>query len=193
MQKIIRLIIPLLLITSKITAMSSDTIYYECREELSFDTIPYMVKDQAFLDGLNELRMMLNDDKPYSLKRAEFLVEWAYSSGKMDYEKFCHDIDSVAYILKQFIAVNNIQQYKTAPNFALFEYFTKPSPMLAKQFIGSYRYDGYTSRDGRHINNVVYDSKSNTSLGYRVLNEHRRSHKRAQGNTYQFYIWQSIK
>ena len=54
-------------------------------------------------------------------------------------------------------------------------------------------YDGYTSRDGRHINNVVYDSKSNTSLGYRVLNEHRRSHKRAQGNTYQFYIWQSIK
>ena len=54
-------------------------------------------------------------------------------------------------------------------------------------------YDGYTSRDGRHINNVVYDSKSNTSLGYRVLNEHRRSHKRAQGNIYQFYIWQSIK
>lgn len=64
---------------------------------------------------------------------------------------------------------------------------------LAKQFIGSYRYDGYTSRDGRHINNVVYDSKSNTSLGYRLFNEHRRSHKSARGNTYQFYIWQSIK
>ena len=64
---------------------------------------------------------------------------------------------------------------------------------LAKQFIGSYRYDGYTSRDGRHINNVVYDSKSNTSLGYRLFNEHRRSHKSTQGNTYQFYIWQSIK
>ena len=64
---------------------------------------------------------------------------------------------------------------------------------LAKQFIGSYRYDGYTSKDGRHINNVVYDSKSNTSLGYRLFNEHRRSHKSTQGNTYQFYIWQSLK
>ena len=76
-------------------------------------------------------------------------------------------------------------------DWGLLDVFTHSS--LAKQFIGSYRYDGYTSRDGRHINNVVYDSKSNTSLGYRVLNEHRRSHKRAQGNTYQFYIWQSIK
>ena len=58
--------------------MSSDTVYYECREELSFDTIPYMVKDQAFLDGLNELQMMFDGKKPYSLKRAEFIVEWAY-------------------------------------------------------------------------------------------------------------------
>lgn len=39
----------------------------------------------------------------------------------MNYEKFCHDIDSVAYILKRFIEVDNIQQYKSAPNFALFE------------------------------------------------------------------------
>lgn len=69
--------------------MSSDTVYYECREELSFDTIPYMVKDQAFLDGLNELQLMLNGKIPYSLKRAEFIVEWAYSGGNMNYKKFC--------------------------------------------------------------------------------------------------------
>ena len=60
MQKITVIIILLLLITSKMSAMPNDTIYYECREELSFDTIPYMVKDQAFLDGLNELQLMLN-------------------------------------------------------------------------------------------------------------------------------------
>ena len=76
-------------------------------------------------------------------------------------------------------------------DWGLLDVFTHSS--LAKQFIGSYRYDGYTSRDGRHINNVVYDSKSNTSLGYRLFNEHRRSHKSARGNTYQFYIWQSLK
>ena len=60
MHKIISLIILFLLVTSKMTAMSSDTLYYECREELSFDTIPDMVKDQALLDGLNELQLMLN-------------------------------------------------------------------------------------------------------------------------------------
>ena len=60
MHKIISLIILFLLVTSKMTAMSSDTLYYECREELSFDTIPYMVEHQAFLDGLNELQLMLN-------------------------------------------------------------------------------------------------------------------------------------
>ena len=75
MQKITSMIILLLLATSNITAMSNDTIYYVCREELSFDTIPYMVKDQAFLDGLNELQMMLNEEKPSLLKRAEFIVE----------------------------------------------------------------------------------------------------------------------
>lgn len=125
--------------------MSSDTVYYECREELSFDTIPYMVKDQAFLDGLNELQLMLNGKIPYSLKRAEFIVEWAYSGGNMNYEKFCHDIDSIAYILKRFIEVNGIQQYKTAPNFALFEYFTKPSPMNGNKAF-SYDFEDFTGK-----------------------------------------------
>lgn len=111
MHKIQSLIIFFLLVTSKITAMSRDTIYYECLDELSFDTIPYMVKDQAFLDGLNELQLMLNGKIPYSLKRAEFIVEWAYSGGNMNYEKFCHNIDSIAYILKRFIEVNNNADY----------------------------------------------------------------------------------
>lgn len=129
MQRSINIILFLLLFAGKMTGMSTDTIYYECYKELSYDTVPYMIKDKAFLDGFNELRMMLNGERPYSLKRAEFIVEWAYSGGRMDYSKFCHDIDSVAYILKRFIEINNIQQYKTAPNFALFEYFTKPNPM----------------------------------------------------------------
>lgn len=129
MYKAIYLIILLMLVVSKTTASTNDTIYYERMNKLSYDTIPYMVKDKVFLEGFDELRKMLVGEEPYSLKRAEFIVEWAYSGGNMDYSKFCHDIDSVAFILKRFIEVNNIQQYKTAPNYALFEYFTKPSPM----------------------------------------------------------------
>lgn len=63
------------------------------------------------------------------------------------------------------------------------------SPM---QFIGSYRYDGFTSKDGKHIINIVSDSKSVVSLFYRIpvpiLGEHRRSLLKQLGNTYQFYI-----
>ena len=107
-MKIKSLIIFLLLFAYNITAKAiNDTIYYECRKEMSYDTIPYMVKDQAFFEGLNELLMMLNGKKEYSLKRAEFIVEWAYSGGKMDYTKFCNDIDKTVHVLKRFIEINN--------------------------------------------------------------------------------------
>lgn len=145
MQKITCLTIFLLLATSKMFAISVDTIYYEVRDKLSFDTIPYMVNDHVFLDGLNELLLMIKDEKPYSLKRAEFIVEWAYSGGKLDYSKFCHDIDSVAHILRRFIEENNIQQYKTAPNFALFEYFTKSNSMNGNKAF-SYDFEDFTGK-----------------------------------------------
>ena len=65
------------------------------------------------------------------------------------------------------------------------------SPM---QFIGSYRYDGYSSKDGIYINNVVFDSKSLTSLFYHLpFKNHRRSVSSKYGNTYQFYIWRTKK
>lgn len=145
MQKIATIIIFLMIISIKLTAKSNDTIYYESKKELKFDTFPYMVKDQVFLDGFNALQKMLNGDKPCSLKRAEFIVEWAYSGGKIKYEKFGHDIDSVAYIMKRFIDENNIQQYKTAPNFVLFEYFTKPSPMNNYKAF-SYDFEDFTGK-----------------------------------------------
>lgn len=81
MRQITNIIFFLLLISGKMAAMPADTVYYESQKSLSYDTIPYMIKDIAFLEGLNELQLMLNGAKPYSLKRAEFVVEWAYSGG----------------------------------------------------------------------------------------------------------------
>ena len=65
---------------------------------------------------------------------------------------------------------------------------------FVKQFVGSYRYDGYTSRDGKYINNVIMDSKSRTSLFYHsgFINP-RRKDGNMLSNTYQFYIWKSKK
>jgi RHS repeat-associated protein len=65
---------------------------------------------------------------------------------------------------------------------------------VAKQFIGSYRFDAFTSQDGTHLNNVISDSKSMYSLFLHGTDKTpRRSERKDLGNTYQFYIWQSLK
>lgn len=160
-KTISQIIIVFMLIVNK-TMANNDTVYYACKEDVSYDTIPYMVKDDAFFEGYNELREMLIGNKPCSLKRAEYIVEWAYSGGKVDYSEYCHDIDSVVYILKRFIEVNNLQKYKTSPNFALFEYFTKSSPMNGnKAFI--YDFDDFTGRND--FRNLFITKVMNTHKG----------------------------
>lgn len=69
------------------------------------------------------------------------------------------------------------------------------SPLSPMQFIGTYRYDGYSSKNGQSIYNIATDSKSLTSLGYHApfLKNHRRRQQKAFGNTYQFYLWKSPK
>lgn len=59
MYKIIRVIILLLLSASKTTATPVDTTYYVHAGELSYDTIPYMMKDSFFMESFNELERML--------------------------------------------------------------------------------------------------------------------------------------
>jgi len=67
---------------------------------------------------------------------------------------------------------------------------------LVKQFIGSYRFDSFTSQDAKYQNNMLSDSKSVYSL---LLHQtpsswdKRRSERNELGNTYQFYIWKSEK
>ena len=81
-----------------------------------------------------------------------------------------------------------------AVSWGLADYLTSSS--LVKQFIGSYTFDAYTSHDGKYLLNVISDSKSETSTFYHLFSDnrnHRRSEKRAMGNTYQFYIWKSKK
>lgn len=241
----------MLSVVNQTMARPNDTIYYACKEELSYDTIPYMVKDDAFLEGYNELREMLIGKEPCSLKRAEYIVEWAYSGGKMDYSKYINrntvrgtistlrcagDVLNVlphfcdALVLKFYVhqqlglACNRKYGLENHPyteavmsedfvknnqnvirsrgrngkytNVGRPEFFPwQASPLSPMQFIGTYRYDGYSSKNDLYINNVVTDSKSVTSLGYHIpfLNNHRRSQRRAFGNTYQFYIKRTRK
>lgn len=97
-----------------------------------------MVDDNYFIQAYDEIVRMLEGKDSVSVKRAQFLQEWAYMEGKLDYNKFCSHIDSVVLDLSRFIKLNGIESYKTAGNFALFEYFTKPSPLNGNK---AFKYD----------------------------------------------------
>lgn len=69
---------------------------------------------------------------------------------------------------------------------------------VAKQFVGSYTFDSYTSNDNNHLLNIIYDTKNFRSLFYHIpgigyLNHSRNSIIKPFANTFQFYIWKSKK
>lgn len=72
---------------------------------------------------------MLGGKTDPDFKRAAFLVEWGYNRGNLDYTTFCGQISTIAGTLKAFIKERGVERYKTAGNFALFEYFTKPNKL----------------------------------------------------------------
>lgn len=125
------------------------------KSKISFDTIPYMVNDTYFIQAYDEIVRMLDGKDSLNIKRAQFLMEWAYTEGDLDYNKFCSHIDSVVLDLSAFIRLNGIQTYKTAGNFALFEYFTKPSPLNGNK---SFKYD-FNDFTGKEDYRQVFVSK----------------------------------
>lgn len=102
---------------------------YKKNTVVKFDTVLHVFDDEYFFSAFDEIHAMLNGEKECDFKRAEFLVEWAYASGNMDYDVFCNSIDDVVAILKREIMKRNISRYKTAANAVLFEYFTQPNMM----------------------------------------------------------------
>ncbi len=130
-----------------------------------------------FLFGVGPEISILLGDHPYTkeMMSADKVLEWQYKIAINDTNKQGQATDIIG-------------------NWGLWDVFTTPS--LAKQFVGSYRYDAFTSSDGKYLNNVVSDSKSRSSLFYHLYPSswnQQRSQQRIMGNTYQFYIWQSKK
>ena len=69
---------------------------------------------------------------------------------------------------------------------------------IARQFVGSFSFNSYTAQDGKHLLNIIYDTKNIRSLFYHIigtdyLNHSRNSFFKPLSNTYQFYIWKSKK
>ena len=108
-------------------------------------------ENQYYNQAFQEMKYMLDGELPLDFKRAAFLIEWAYSEGKLDYNEFCFQITDLTTKIQQFIRQKGVQAYKTAPNYALFEFFTKPYSMNGNQ---PYTYDFedfYGDKDYRSV------------------------------------------
>ncbi len=110
------------------------------------ETVIRYTEDSLYNSAFNEILFMLEDREPASVKRAVFLIEWAYLRGELDYGQFCAHIASTAENLNTFIGQAGVRQYRTAGNYALFEYFTKPNWMNGnKPFI--YDFEDFSGHD----------------------------------------------
>lgn len=77
---------------------------------------------QLYENAYNEMTQMLEGKKTISFKKAVFLMENAYLNNTWTYEKFNLQISSVVNKLKQLIKERQLEQFKTAGNWAAFTY-----------------------------------------------------------------------
>jgi hypothetical protein len=97
------------------------------------ELIAKMVKDTLVTENpfynqaYNEIVKMLDGTIPMDFKRAVFLTENAYLKGTLSYDQFCRKLDDIELKLKDIIRQKRIETFKTAGNYAIYEYMTKPS------------------------------------------------------------------
>ncbi len=59
--------------------------------------------EKYFQQAVDEITDMLQDKKPVSFKRAVFLTENAYYDGKLDWNEFCYQIDTISNIINEVV------------------------------------------------------------------------------------------
>jgi hypothetical protein len=104
-----------------------------CRKQdghiISNTRLPVYCEDTLFNKAFIEMKAMLDGKIPLNFKRAVFLSEYAYCGNEINYDQFTKEIEVTATKLRQFMKERKIEEYKTAGNFAIFEYMTKPCTM----------------------------------------------------------------
>lgn len=84
-------------------------------------------KCSRYEQAYEEMAEMLNGKVPPLIKKAVFLAEWAFLDGQLDYETdFCRPLAISASYLKRMIAANHWENYQTAKQIALCNFFFFP-------------------------------------------------------------------
>lgn len=79
--------------------------------------------------AFREQSQMLKGQKVIDFKRAVFLTENAYNSGKLDYQSFCNNITITGQQLKTLIKQRGLEKYKTSANWAVYTYMMDSIPL----------------------------------------------------------------
>jgi hypothetical protein len=114
----------LLILTASCSGNREKSISLQSQSDGEFYT-----KDPFFNAAFIEIKAMLEDKQPLNFKRAVFLSEYSYAGNELSYEQFNEDVEATVTELKKFIESKNINQYKTAGNYAIFEYMMHASSM----------------------------------------------------------------
>lgn len=98
-----------------------------------------------YKSAFDEIKRMLGGEQCFSFKRAVFITENAFLAGKLNYDNFCKEIETINERLKQFVERKSIQHYKTAYHYAAFSYITDSIPENNYQPCG-YDFDDFLGR-----------------------------------------------
>ena len=102
-------------------------------------------KDTFYQQAFDEITDMLEGKTEPSVKRAVFLLEWAYLKGQPDYKSYCNEIASFANNLKAFMLLNKLDKHPIGSNLALFEFFTNDNPLNGHKAY-TYDFDDYMGK-----------------------------------------------
>ena len=122
-----------------------------------------------FERAITELENMLSEKQPLNFKKAVFLIENAYYDGKLDWNDYNNEILRIKQILKNIIAKKNLQNLKTAGNWATFTFMSDSIP---ENNFRPYKYDydnflAENDEESRMVSRLLKMKKGNcVSLPY---------------------------
>lgn len=114
----------------------------ETRLNNIYSELPLYTSDKYFNKAFIEIKAMLDGYIPLNFKRAVFLSEYGYSGDSINYEKFDQEIQLTKESLRKFIDEKKIGQYKTAGNYAIFEYMCQPN-WMNNNVVYTYDFDDF--------------------------------------------------
>lgn len=98
-----------------------------CTNMKNIETVT--LSEMSYNIAFQKLILMNENPENFSFKEAVFLNENAFQNDTLNIVDYINRIDSIAKLLNVYIKKNNFESYQTAPNFAVYQWMTKPNEL----------------------------------------------------------------